>query len=253
MRMNNFKLCFAQISILIFVPLILGCSSKASGDYYLITGSLAEKINWYSMAISQYEKAIALNPRDTNLYISVGNIYQCKLNDKRRAIDLYKRGLSYTPTDYGMNLNIMYAYFDTNDFDKAIEHYIVLSKIDGESFHNFPRDALKKIFIKYNKEEVIIFCKKYLTINPGDIILREKLSEIYMDRKDYKKARPEYEAILKYSRKYDNVGSIYFSLAVCDYYLGSYKSSYEYLDKAKELGESVPDQYFEMVREKLKK
>ena len=252
-RKHYFKNGFVQVTVAIFIAFIFGCSSQVAEDYHIVMGSLAEKFKWHKIAISQYEKAIALNPRNVPLYLSVGHIYQYELNDKNKAIEVYNRGLSYAPTDYGMNLNIMYAYFDISDFEKAIKKYVVLSKIDEKPFHAFPRDALDEILLNMNEEEVINFCKKYLSVNPGDIILRDKLLKIYMGRKDYKKAKAEFNARLKYSRKLENIGPIYFGLAVCDYYTGQYQSSLDYLLKAKELGEHVPEQYFEMVREKMKK
>ena len=57
--------------------------------------TLAEKFKWNEMAISHYEKAIALNPHDVHLYLSVGHIHQYELNDKKKAIEVYNRGLSY--------------------------------------------------------------------------------------------------------------------------------------------------------------
>ena len=99
-----------------------------------------------------------------------------------------------------------------------------------------------------NQDEQIGFITTYLDINPSDIILHEYLSRIYMDRKDYQKAKLEIKTMLKY---YSSSGSEYFRLAVCEFYLENYDESMSYLIKAQELGESVPEEYIEIVKEKL--
>ena len=105
-RTHNYKFGLVQITAAIFIALISGCSSQVAEDYHTAVGAFAEKIKWHDIAISQYEKAIALNSRKVDLYLGVGKIYQYKLNDKKKAVEVYNRGLSYAPTDYGMNLNI---------------------------------------------------------------------------------------------------------------------------------------------------
>ena len=247
------KIILSFLILAIFLISVCVCADEVSSLLNIAQGQEYEKSARFQEAIAEYEKALQENPRSRHAYMSLGHIYQYQLNDKKKAISYYEKGLAYTPNDFGMSLNCMYAYFDVDDFDNAMRIYEMLSSMDHRFVHTFPRDALNKIFRNMNEQEVINFCKKYLSINPGDNILREKLSEIYMEKKDYYRARPEFEARLNYSKETDNVGPIYFGLAMCDYYLGQYQNSMDYLKKAKAAGEYVPDQYFDMVRERLVK
>lgn len=247
---NKFILSLLFSASILFPAVV--CADELSILFKLAQGQEFEKSGKYQEAIEVYEKAMREDPRNAHVYMSIGHIYQYKLNDKKKAIEFYKRGLAYAPNDHGMSLNIMYAYFDVGDFDNAIKTYKMLSKMDHESFHSFPRDALNEIIVNMSDEKVIDFCKKYLSINSKDIILREKLSDVYMKRKEYEKARAEYDDRLKSGREKYSVGRIYFSLAVCDYYLGQYQNSLDYFTKAKDLGQYVPDQYFEMILEKIR-
>lgn len=245
-----------KISLLISASIFISVFASADDPSIflkLAQGQQYEKIGKYQEALAEYESAMREDPRNEHVYMSLGLIYQYKLNDKKKAIEFYKKGIGYAPNNYGMSLNLMYAYFDVGDFGNAVRLYEQVSNMQHKSLHTFPKDALRTIFLNMNEEEVICFCKNFLSINPGDSILREKLSELYIERKDYKNARPQFEARLKYSRTTDNLGPTYFGLAVCDYYLEQYLSSIDYLDKAKAAGEYVPDQYFEMVREKISK
>ena len=240
-----------------FISAIIIIPNYALADETLILLQIArgqeyEKAGKYQEAIAEYEKAMTEDPTNKHPYMSLGQIYQYKFNNSKKAIDYYKKGLSFAPKNYDMNLSIMYAYFNVGDFKNALETYVILSKSDHKPFHSFTVDALNKITLNMKEDEVISFCKKYLSINPGDNILREKLSDLYLERKEYYKARIELEARLGNISKFDNAGRIYFGIAVCDYYLGKYQSSLNYFSKAKKLGEHVPNQYFKFVREKLK-
>lgn len=250
----------ARKTFIIIILLSLGILSPAlsyanevSVLLILARGQEYEKSGKFQEAIAEYEKALKVDPQSKYVYMSLGHIYQYGLKDKNKAIEFFKKGLTFAPNDYDLGFNIMYAYFDVADFENAMKIYENLSKIDHKQIHAFTRDALNKILFKMNEDEAIKFCKKYLAMNPGDNILREKLADIYMEKNDYPNARLEFEARLKHSDKLDNLGPIYFGLAVCDYYSGHYQSSLDYLMKAKASGAYVPDQYFEMVREELKK
>ena len=251
MARNTF-IIIILITTSILIP-AFSCANELSALIILAKGQEYEKLGNFQEAIAAYEKALKVDPRSKHVYMSLGHIYQYGLNDKNKAIEYFKLGLAQAPNDYDISLNILYAYFDVGDFKNALKTYELLSKLDHKHIHTFTTDALNKIFIKMNGDEAVKFCKKYLAMNPGDNILREKLANIYMDKNDYPNARLEYEAILEHSDRLDNVGPIHFGLAVCDYYSGHYQSSLDHLIKAKASGEYVPDQYIEMVREDLKK
>ena len=249
---RNTLIIIVLIIISILIP-AFSCANELSALLILAKGQKYEKSGKFQEAIAEYEKALRVDPRSKHVYMSLGHIYQYGLNDKNKAIEYFKKGLTYAPNDYDISLNIMYAYFDVGDFKNALNTYELLSKSDHKQIHTFSTYALNKVLFKMNEDESIKFCKKYLAMNPGDNILREKLANIYMDKNDYPNARLEYEAILEHSDRLDNVGPIHFGLAVCDYYSGHYQSSLDHLIKAKASGEYVPDQYIEMVREELKK
>jgi tetratricopeptide (TPR) repeat protein len=243
------KLLFANlISIVIFN---IGHVSYALHEelLYVARGALLEEQGKYEKAINEYERALEIDPNFVELYVSIGNIYNFKLNKKNEAIEIYKSGLQRFPNDFSLNLNIMYVYFDLNDLDNGIKHYKKLSTIrtDAHRF-TFPRRIVEKMTSEMNSDEQINFYKSYISINPSDIILREYLSEVYMDKKDYQNARNEFNSMLDYGYA---SGTVYFGLAVCEFYLGNYHNSMKLLEKAQDMGENVPDVYFDFVKEKI--
>ena len=244
------RIVLRQICIFSIIYLLITASSQADEWEHIAKGSLLLKQGKIQEAISEYEEAINENPHLVDAYGSLGYVYQYKLKDYPKAIKTYLIGLEYAPHDYDLNLNIMYSYFDQGDLNNGIKHYKLLASIRGEEDrYSFPRETVKRILQAMSEEQVASFCREYLAINPTDIILREILSGIYIKKKDYKNAKIEYEAMLQYGY---NKGPVYFGLAVCDYYLERYEKALDYLKKAKQLGEYVPQEYFDMVNQKLK-
>lgn len=174
---NTFKISLL-ISASIFIS-VFASADDSSIFLKLAQGQEYEKLGKYQEALAEYESAMREDPINKHVYMSLGYIYQYELNDKKKAIEFYKKGIDYAPNDYGMSFNLMYAYFDIGDFDSAMRLYERLSSMQHKHSHTFPRDTLSKIFLNMNEDEVISFCKKFLAINPSDSILREKLSKLY--------------------------------------------------------------------------
>ena len=226
-------------------------SSSANEKLYMIKGISAEKKGEYREAIKEYKKVLSENPNFIELYNTIGRLYRYKLKDNQKAIPIYLKGLKIAPYNFSLNRSLMYLYFDQGNLDDGIKHYKILSDIRGErEQYSFTRDALKKKFKGMTQEAVFNFCNEYLAINPTDIILREFLAGIYMEKKDYRYAKQEYKAMIKYGNE---TGFIYFSIGVCDYYLGLYHDALKSFTKAQELGSYVPQNYFDLIHKKMGK
>jgi len=220
---------------------------------FLLRGSMAEEHGDFEEAIRVYRKALDKYPEQIVWYSKIGYIYQYELQNYSEAINTYLEGLRYAPRAYDLNLAVMYCYFEKGDVDNGIKHYRILAKLDGEGGFSFTRTLVKQIFENMSEEEKLSFCKEFLAINPSDIILREKLASIYSKRKEYKKAKTEYETLFEYHdpRDKDGISMTYFGLGVCSFYLGEYEEALEFLLKAKELDRYVPEVYFDMVKQKI--
>jgi tetratricopeptide (TPR) repeat protein len=223
----------------------------ANNEYpYVTKGSILEKQKKYQEAIEAYEKAIKMEPKLLEAYLNIGHIYQYNLKNINKAIEIYKIGLSKSPNNFDLNLNLMNAYFENGQNDDGINQYVILAKIRPDNMkYYFTRDAIQQILQNYKEEEKYIFCKEYLKLNPTDIILREVLVDIFINRKDYKSAENELNLIIQYG---NTSGSIYFDLGTCNYHLGDYDASLGYFQKAKDLGVYVPQPFFDKLKENMK-
>ncbi len=238
------------LSVIIFILFKIPIYSIADEYIYIIQGAKAEEKGEFEEAIIAYEKALDQNPERLELYTSIGYIYRRKLKNNSKAIEVYKKGLKYGPRNFGLNRSLMYAYFEKGDLDNGIKQYKLLPDIGSDKErYSFPRDTVNKIIKDMKSEEIIKFCKEYLEVNPKDLILRDILSDVYIEKRDYKNAKEEYENMLKYGY---SKGPALFGLAICDYYLGYYKEALNSLMEANQLGEDVPQEYFNMIKEKMK-
>ena len=228
---------------------ILSQNMSANELGHIKRGAIEEKRGDYIKAIEEYKKALVYNPKLIEVYISIGNIYHQKLNDNKMAYKIYLKGLEIAPYDFKLNLNLIYLYFTDNDIESGIKHYKMLSKInqDNKEF-SFTREIINNIFQHKDEKEILEFCNKYLAINPSDNILREKLAVLYKKQKKYELAEKELKYLLDQGYSYS---MIYFDLGVCSYHLEKYNDSLKYLNKAKELGEYVPDTFFNQLNQKI--
>jgi hypothetical protein len=236
--------------LVFFVSSILNANDDTyNATSFIMKGAKAEEDQKYKEAVLFYLKALDLNPRIVELYKKVGYIYQYELNDIDKAIEIYLKGLEYKRNDYAMNLSIMHAYFIKGDLYNGIKHYKILSAIRKDNQrYSFPRKVLDSMTKKMTEEQIIDFSKKYLAINPTDVILRNILADIYMRKGKYEMAKEQFNSMLDFGY-IDGKG--YFGLAVCNYYLGEYEESLNNFAKSKELGEDVPEEYIDMVKKKI--
>ena len=238
-------------TIIFSLLLVMALSQNLCADEldYIKQGAVQEERGNFIQAIDEYNKALVHNPKLLELYISIGNIYHQKLNDNKKASETYLKGLEIDPYDFNLNMNIMYLYFTDNDVEKGIKYYEILSKInkDNTAF-SFTRDIIDEIFKNRDEKKIVSFCNRYLDINPTDNILREKLAAIYKRQKKYDLAEQELRFLLDHGYKYS---MIYFELGVCNYHLGEYVDSLNYLNKAKELGEYVPEKLIDQLKNKI--
>ena len=91
----------------------------------------------HDRAITDYNEAIRLDPKDANAYVTRGNAYDEK-GDHDRAITDYNEAIRFDPQDFNAYSNRGVAYANKGDYDRAIADYDQAIKLDP----NFP-EAIK--------------------------------------------------------------------------------------------------------------
>ena len=102
-------------------------------------------------------------------------------------------------------------------------------------------------------EDFIEFGNAYLDINPTANVLQEYVAKSYMSIKKWREAKHHFWRAIERTTSRDSRGTFYYSIGVCNKHLGEYEEALEYMKKAKELGESFPEQFLNEVRSKINK
>ncbi|MCP3872016.1 MAG: tetratricopeptide repeat protein [Desulfobacteraceae bacterium] len=139
-----------------------------------------------------------------------------------------------------------------DEIETGIIIYEKLSAINKKNIpYFFPAKIADKITIDMTANEKINFYCKYLDINSSDLVLKNMLTDLFFENKNYRKAQEGYLSILKQQKESES-SAIYFKLGICEYHLGHFEAALKYFKKAKRMGHNVPKSYIKMIHEKVK-
>lgn len=80
-------------------------------------------------AISSYQNALNLTPKDIDIYINLGSVFYDK-NDFASALAIYNLALEIAPEDARIHCNLGYLYWGKGENDDAIKEYKLAIKYD---------------------------------------------------------------------------------------------------------------------------
>ncbi len=117
---------------LIFIALALFISTcdaypptevgNSAGAYYYNRGLEYQRKGQYDKAISDYSKAIEINPRDAEACYNRGNAYQIN-GQYDQAISDYNKAIEINPRYAKAYNNRGYAYYEKGEYDRACSDY----------------------------------------------------------------------------------------------------------------------------------
>ena len=229
----------------LFVAPVLGLDEYT----YIRKGDIAEKDGDFIYALEQYNKALEIDPEKDWMYLKVGKIYRGKIGDHDAAIENYRDGLKHLPLNFKISRALMYTYFEVDLIKEGMKIYEKLTEInsDNKKF-SFTREALDILKKSMTESALFELSKKYISLNPKDIVLREIVADYLYENKKYPEAKEHYKLLLNYT---SNKGPVYFSIAVCDYNLQQFNEALISFKKAEDYGENVPKQYFDILKDRL--
>jgi len=147
-----------------------------------------------------------------------------------------------------------YAYFNEEEYDKAISDYNQAIKIDPD----FAKAYYSRGIVYYKKKEYDKAISDYnqaIKIYPTYRDAYSNRGSAYVDKEEYDKAISDYNQAIKidptYGVAYYNRGLAYYKLAY--YKKGEYDKAWEDIQKAKSLGFQVDPEFLEKFRLYLKK
>jgi len=185
------------------------CFKLASKSHYNNLGRTYYRMGRLDEAISEYKKALDINPDYAMAHSNLGAAYNSKnmLND---AISECKKAIAINPNFAMAHYNLGTAYYKKGMLDEAISDY-----------------------------------KKALIIKPHLAEAHYNLGAAYHEKGDLDKAISEYKRAIDIKPDYTVAHN---NLAVAYYSKENYKLAILHCDKAKELGNNVNPKFLELLK-----
>ena len=192
----------------------------------------AEKQN-YDAAISNYEKAIALNSEYTAAYNNLGVVYNDK-GDIETAIIYYEKAIALN-SEYGTAYNNLgVTYGEKGDIETAIIYVkkaIAINPNDADAYNNLGNAYYKKGDI----ETAIIYFKKATALSEYTNAYYN-LGFVYLEKGDIETAIFYYKKAITINPEYADA---YYNLGVAYYKKGDKSTAQYYFEKAYRLNPSL--------------
>lgn len=164
---------------------------------YFYLGQCLEKEYNFDLAIEQYEKSINIDPQFTEAKLALAKLYQMNGNSKR-AIEILEE-LAIDNNDTEVYLNLAQMYYSTANYIKAKE---ITQKIIDLNPNN--QDALyllvlcllnlrKNKEIEIDENYLIQNLENFYSLKPNDRVISLELFKLYVDNKNYEKAKEIFE------------------------------------------------------------
>jgi len=133
-------------------------NNKANADDYFESAEISATFARYEEAITNYQKAIELDPNNPLFYNGLGIIY-ANLSDYKKAIDIFNKALSISGNDKNILLNMMNSMINSRLYKDAIPIISKIIELDPEDAYSYfergliydLENELEKSFADYNK------------------------------------------------------------------------------------------------------
>lgn len=218
-------------------------------DYFAEGRNYSEKEE-YDKAITSYNKAIELNPEDSDVYNSRAAVYLWK-GDYDLSINDCNKAIQLDPNDYMPFANLGEAYIEKEDYNKAIEFYNKTLQLapnfsEDQNRHFVTRfsEACYKRGDKYlnnrNCEQAINDYNKAIELNSEDYTPYYKRGNAYFVKNDYDQAITDFNRAIELNPNYL---SSYFFLAHAYQNKDNYDLAIFNYDKVIELNPNISEAY----------
>lgn len=192
------------------------------------------------------KKSISLNPAFAPAYNELGNLMQNK-KEYSKAIEYYQKALEINPGFAYAYMNIGNVYTEIKNFDKAIDSYQKAIEMDPD--FSFAYVYLGNAYRSLNKlDDAVKNYQQAIKINPDFVHAYNNLGNIYHTNQNYQDAINNYQQAIKinpeFNTAYYNLGLAYEAKgdkvkAVETY--NQYLAKFPYSPQAKEIEKIITE------------
>ena len=156
------------------------------GTAYLVTGSKER-------AIKCYKKAAKIKPDDAVSYYNIGSVYQVQ-NKHAQACDYFEKAYNLSNQENYL-VSLALSEFKSMRIENAAKHYKMLAMLHPEKdIFQYNLAACCQMLKDYTC--AINIMKKLLAKNPKSVAMAQRLADLYIEIRDYRKAKDLYDAVI---------------------------------------------------------
>ncbi len=169
-----------------------------SNIYYLKATAL-ENYKHYNEAIIAHSKAIEISPRNSHYYISRGQSFEYDIKNYLKALDDYNKAVELEPENIKGLFNRAHLYQDKlEEYDKAFSDYSKILEIDPK-YSDAYRNLAILIKNKFkNDKKALDFFNKSVELNPNDFEVFANRGDFFQyNLKDFERALSDYNKAIE--------------------------------------------------------
>jgi serine/threonine-protein kinase len=137
---------------------------NAGADGHSCLGQLAEQTGKAAEAVTEYQKALQLEPANDRASIGLAKSYE-KLNQPDKAEAVYKQAIATRPSYWRGYDQLGGFYFTNGDYAKAEQMYRTATQKDPQSFRSYSNLAAA-LSAQGKDDEVVEALKKSIALHP---------------------------------------------------------------------------------------
>lgn len=188
-------------------------------NYYVFIGNIYEYLKQYDEGERYFNQALKINPKDPGALNGLGEVYASRgLTNK--AIKMYEKAIKFAPDYYGVYVNVGMEYI----------------KLYQE------KNATRSLF--YAKENL----EKAIALNNKAYDAYFYLGKVYLNLHDYENAIKNLEKSISINRDpnsyYGDLGGTYYDLGSAYYNLGRYKEAINAFQESLKIKPNASDAIF---------
>lgn len=200
-------------------------------EAYYDIGNAYEKMEKFDLAAKAYEKYLDLNPEDIgNTYFRLGICYS-ELEQFEKAIPALQKSLEDNPQNKQALTNLVRAYRQTNQPDKAAEQYIKMAEIYPDDAAVYYNNAIRVYDEANMPNKAIKVAEKLVQLKPKDDQALYNLGYMYVKAKNYQGAIDTLKKVVNLRPDHEyahyNLGVSYLRLKKYNEAINSFKKFVE--------------------------
>ena len=150
-------------------------------DALLATAKIYFQMHNYEKALEQFKIIYKNDSADTEALNGMGECY-LKADKNNEAILFFSKGVTISPKNTPLYLNLANAYLGDNNLKMARKNYEAAIKLDSTSAQAYA--GLGKIFYWNNKPKTALtYYSKAININPSDKKIKEEYNDVLNEMK----------------------------------------------------------------------